>query len=194
MTSEHNAKLLEKRKQLQLRNRFNEFVKTDIMPFTEVLNELNNSGVKYRFVSLRYGSPEFMPLFGALFQTERFSLYGFPSQELVVDNTVMTKLLETYPSTHSSRFFPDLPVIDVQVQSPKNVLQAVIKKHQLPNSFVYICWIRYAFLIEVSLEDLSNKITRELLNNYDEDVVLFPKDYSWVLVYHAFENEWLFGT
>lgn len=193
MTSEHHNQLLEKRAQLQLRIRFNEFVKTDVIPFTAVLNELKNLELSYRVVSMRYGSAEFQPLFTELFQTEAFVHYGFPKEPLLIDDTVMTQLVEAYPNAHSSHYFPDLPVVERQIEEPRAVLQHLIKEYRLPKTFVYIVWVQYPFLLEVTLEYLADKVNSELLNSLHDDVVIFPKDYSWLLVYHAFEDEWLFG-
>lgn len=193
MPSEHLNQLLEKRARLQLRIRFNEFVKTDITPFTVVLNELQLLALPYRIVSMRYGPAEFQPLFAELFQSEAFVHYGFPKQALLIDDTVMTQLVEAYPNAHSSRYFPDLPVIERRHEEPKRILQHLIKDYQLPNTSVYIAWLQYPFLLEVPLGDLADKVNSELLSSLYDDVVIFPKEYRWLLVYHAFEDEWLFG-
>lgn len=196
MTSQRYNQLLEKRAQLQLHIRFNEFVKECISPFVTILEELRRLGIAYRVVELRYGALEFRPLFATLFQTEAFVRNGFSEQNLILDNddTTIAKLVTKYPTTHSSRYFPNLPVIDVHVEDPKTVLQNAIKDYQLSQSEVYICWILYPFVLEVTLDDLAHKATKELFDSWHEDVVIFPKDYRWVLVFHSFESEWLFGS
>lgn len=196
MNPEHHQQLLEKRAQLQLHIRFNEFVKECISPFVEILEALHRLGIAYCVVELRYSALEFRPLFVTLFQTEAFVRNGFSEQNLILDHddTTIAKLVTKYPTTHSSRYFPNLPIINVQVEDPKTVLQNAIKDYQLSQSQVYICWMLYPFVLEVSLEDLAHKATEELFDSWHEDVIIFPKDYSWVLVYHSFESEWLFGS
>ena len=196
MNPERHQQLLEKRAQLQLRIRFNEFVKECILSFIALLDELQHLEIAYRVVELRYSKAEFQPLLMALFETETYTRYGFSKHKIFIDDddTPITKLIEKYPSRHSSRYFPNLPIIDVQVEDPKTVLQNAIKDYKLSQTLVYMCWILYPFLLEVPLDEVAHKATNELFNSWHEDVVIFPKDYSWVLVCHSFESEWLFGS
>lgn len=187
MDSEYRNQIVQKRAQLQLRIRFDDFFKTYVEPFTEILDELLHTQIKYHIVSLRFVPSEFQSLFMEKFQKEPFAKYSLSRVETVMGEKVMESLIDVFPNKHSSRYFPDLSVVG-SFTDLISVLTELIHEHD-----VYICWIQYPFLLEIDFQDLVQKIKEESLDCWFEDAVIFPKDYSWVIVYHAVEDEWLFG-
>lgn len=192
MSQPSRNELLKKRSDLQLRIRFDDFVKTYLAPFTEVLNELQPLQIHYRVASLRFAPQEFHPLFKEKFKTEDFAKYNLSDVDVFLNEDVIGPLMDIFPNHHSSRYFPDLPIVDL-IEEPADVLTALIHTHQLEEKQAYIFWTDYACLLEIDLQGLATKANRHIFDNPYGDAVIFPKDYSWLIVYHAFEDEWIFG-
>lgn len=192
MDSKQRNKLLQKRTQLQLNLRFNDFVKACVEPFIEVLEELQRLKISHDIVSLRFVPKELQPLLMEKFNGGAFVKYDLSGVEIAMEDTLMELLMDVFPSRHSSRYFPDLPVVSL-LEHPTSVLQELIGKHHIAEQQVYICWLEYVFLLEVNLSDLAQKVNQEILDSRHGDVIIFPKDFSWLAVYYAFEDEWRFG-
>lgn len=192
MTPERKNQLLEKRAQLQLRIRFNEFVEQRIAPFLDILDELQNAEIKYRVLSLRCIPEELHELLWGYFKTEPLSKYQLTKDMIKSEDSEVATVLEKYPSTNPFRYVLDAAVVGYGNQ-PDEVLQELVETHQITNEKVYICWLNYAFLIELDLEDLAAIANDELFTPWHHDVLLFPKNYDWLIVY-SLEDEWRFKS
>lgn len=192
MDSNQRNELLQKRAQLQLNLRFNDFVKACVEPFIEVLEELQRLKLSHGIVSLRFVPQELKPLLMEKLQSGTFAKYDLSGVEIAMEDTLMEQLMDVFPNRHSSRYFPDLPVVSL-LEHPASVLQELIGKHHIAEQVVYVCWLEYVFLLEVNLPDLAQKINQEILDSWHGDVIIFPKDFSWLAVYYAFDDEWRFG-
>lgn len=73
------------------------------------------------------------------------------------------------------------------------VLQEFVETHQITNKKMYVCWLNYAFLIEVDLADFAAKVNNELFTPWHHNVLLFPKNYDWLIAY-SLEDEWRFKS
>lgn len=192
MDSKQRNKLLQKKAQLQLNLRFNDFVKAGVEPFIEVLEVLQRLKIRHRIVSLRFVPQELKPLLREKLQNGIFEKYDLSGVGIAMDDTLMEQLMDVFPNRHSSRYFPDLPVVSL-LEHPTSVLQELMGKHHIAEQQVYVCWLEYVFLLEVDLSDLVQKVNQEILDSWHGDVIIFPKDFSWLAVYYAFEDEWRFG-
>lgn len=192
MNSERKNQLLEKRAQLQLRIRFNEFVTYCITPFLEILEELQNAEIEYRILSLRCIPEEFHELLCDYLKTEALSKYQLAKVMIKSEDSEVATVLEKYPSANPFRYVLDVAVVGYGNQ-PDEVLQELVETHQITNEKVYVCWLNYAFLIELDLEDLAAKANNELFTPWHHDVLLFPKNYDWLIVY-SLEDEWRFKS
>lgn len=191
MDSKQRNNLLQKRTQLQLNLRFNDFVKACVEPFIEVLEELQRLKISHGIVSLRFVPQELKPLLREKLQSGTFAKYDLSGVEIGMEDTLIEQLMDVFPNRHSSRYFPDLPVVSL-FEHPAPVLQELLGKHHIAEQ-VYVCWLEYVFLLEVDLSDLAQKVNQELLDSRHGDVIIFSKDFSWLAVYYAFEDEWRFG-
>lgn len=192
MNPDRKNQLLAKRAQLQNRIRFNEFVENRIVPFLEILDELQNLEIEHSIISFRCIPQEFHePLYEYL-QTETLSKYQLAKDMIRAEDWEVVTVLEKYPSTNPFRYVLDAAVVGYGNQ-PDEVLQELVETHQITNEKVYVCWLNYAFLIEVDLADLAAIANDELFTPWHHDVLLFPKHYDWLIVY-SLEDEWRFKS
>lgn len=188
MTSEQSDRLLEKRKELQLHIRFNEFVKANVMPFFEILNEFQNSKIEYRALSFRRVPQELQELLREYIQSQACSSYKLSEAEISLGDEAVERLMERYPNTHPLRYIPDLPRYHFWWQ-----VEEQIKKHQLEEQEVYLCYLQYALVFKVKISELIIKATEEVFTAWYGDLVVFPADYHWLLV-HSVNDFWQFGN
>jgi hypothetical protein len=192
MDSNQRNKLLQKRTQLQLQLRFNDFVKACVEPFTEVLEELQRLEINHGIVSLRFVPLQFEPLLVEKFRSGTFAKFDLSGVDIAMEDKRMEQIMDVFPNKHSSRYFPDLPVVG-SLGNSTSVLKELIEADYIAEQHVYVCWLQYSFLLEVDIRELAQRANKEILDSWHGDVIIFSKDFSWLAVYYAFEDEWRFG-
>lgn len=191
MDSEHINRLIKKREQLQLRLRFNEFVKLNIEPFLAVLDSFKVSEITYRVSSFRCVPLEFHELFCDYIQTEALATYQLTEVTICVQDTEVEFALAKYPSVNPFRYVLDASVIGYGSQHSK-VLQELTGREPLIEKKAYICWLAYTFLLEVDFQDFAQKVNQQIINTWHGDTLIFPSDYAWLTAY-SLEDEWRFS-
>lgn len=193
MSPDKRRILQEKKEQLRIQIVFDEFVNRSILPFLEVLEALQDLGIGFQVVMLRCVPKEFLGLLSEYFKVGPFLKYNLSQIEISTDDRCIEQLLETYPNTHPLRYVPDLPVVGLIGDSPAVVFPEIMSINQIETHKVYLCHLKYAFLLEVNLQDLAQNADWTIFNIWEGDAVIFPKDFSWIIAY-SLEEEWRFGV
>lgn len=192
MDSEHRHSLQQKREQLQRQLRFEVFAEQYVAPLMEVLGEMQRLNIPYRVVSLRAVPSELQTMLLEQLRTDSLMQYNLPAAPIEADTNLLEQLMERYPTPHTSRYFPELPVV-AMMDTPHAVLQNLIREQNLTGQHVFLCWLQYAFLLEADLQQLAERANNDILDIRGDDVVLFPASFDWLIVYNAFEDQWRFG-
>ncbi|WP_304343617.1 hypothetical protein [Chryseobacterium koreense] len=188
MNPDQRNQLLEKKAQLQIRIRFSEFVTRNIAPFLDVLEELQNSGIKYSVVSFRCIPLEFHELLREYIRKENLAKYKLSGVLITNEDKEVETALEKYPSANPVRYVLDAPVVGYGNQ-PDEVMRELMELHQLEEKNVLICWLKYAFLLEIDLQDFVQNVNDDFMNGWHGDAVIFPPNRDWLIAY-ALEDEW----
>ncbi|MGV4413334.1 MULTISPECIES: hypothetical protein [unclassified Chryseobacterium] len=188
MNPDRKNQLLAKRAQLQNRIRFNEFVENRIVPFLEILDELQNLEIEHSIISFRCIPPEFHELLRRHTQTEALEKYKLAKVEITTEDTTVETVLEKYPSINPFRYVLDASVVGYG-NLPDEALQEIQETQQFKEEKVFVYWLKYAFLLEIDFKDLVKRANDDLFNSWHDDAVIFPKDYSWLIAY-TIEDEW----
>ncbi|MEQ7801135.1 hypothetical protein ABDJ41_15135 [Pedobacter sp. ASV1-7] len=191
MTAEQQTQLQEKRVQLQIRIRFKEFLKEYITSFLEILDEFQNLEIEYRVLSFRCIPEEFHDLLRENLQIKALVKYQLAQVEITAEDLRFAAILEKYPSANPFRYVLDAPV--GYNSQPGEVLQEIMKTHRISEEIVVICWLKYAFLLEININDLAQKTNTGIINTWHGDTIIFPKDYRWLIAY-SLEDEWRFKS
>ncbi len=191
MHPDRRNELLEKRKQLQVRLRFNEFVQYRIAPFFEILDELQRLQIDFTVLVFRCVPQEFHELLRQYNRTEVPAKYNLTQIPITGEDIEVEIALELYPSANPFRYSFDAPVVGY-ADSPGEVLRHLMQTHRLAEKKVYLCWLQYAFLIKADLKNLAQKATTDLFNPWYSDAVIFPTDFSWLIAYSD-KDEWRLG-
>ena len=193
MNPQKRKTLQQKREQLQLQLRFDAFVKSYVAPLLEVLGEMQRLDIPYRVVSLRSVPMELQAMLLELLRKDSLMEHNLSALPIEMDTSLLEQLFEVYPTEHTSRYFPELPVV-AMLDTPSAVLQELICEQNLSRQHVFMCWLQYALLLEVDLQQLAKHANAKILDLRGDDVVLFPDDLDLLIVYNAFEDQWRFGT
>ena len=187
-----------RRRKLQLRLAAEAFVASALQPYVDVLDYLNQHDVDFEIIQLMYTTQEWKPYVQATLQSSIYSRYGFlPAHgEERGLHEKLDKLYDRYPSTNSLRYVPSLPKIaDYSSMPPeysRDGLQQARASLGLPAQRVFLNYLSYAPLIEVSLSDILEHDQEELFNFWHGDVLIFPADLSWLIAF-TLEEEWYAG-
>lgn len=192
MSPEKRQVLQQKKEQLQRRIAFEAFLGESVIPFMEVLDTLQNLKISFKVVLLRCIPMEFKDLLLERFRTETFVKYNLSDIEISTDDIWIEQLLDSYPNMHPLRYVPDFPLVGSRVDVPSMVLSEILDTHHLASQNVYLCYLKYAFLLEINLQALAQNVDEEVFNIWQGDAVIFPKDLSWLIAY-SLEEEWRFG-
>lgn len=192
MNLQQRTSLQQKRGQLQRQLRFEAFASQYVAPLLEVLGEMQRLDISYRVVSLRAVPSELQAMLLGQLRTDSLMQYKLPAAPIEADTNLLQQLMERYPTPHTSRYFPELPVV-AMMDTPSAVLQNLIREQNLTGQHVFLCWLQYAFLLEADLQQLAAHADNDILDIRGDDVVPFPADFDWLIVYNAFEDQWRFG-
>jgi len=103
---------------------------------------------------------------------------------------LLNQLFEEYPSENSLRYVP--PFEKITVGEQENPLKKATELLQLPNQEVLVYWLRYAVVVQLHLFDLQKLPEDTVFTFWHGDVVIFPQDLNWLIVY-SLEEEWYAG-
>lgn len=102
---------------------------------------------------------------------------------------IVGEMFDRYPGTLPLRYQPDLP--DIAKECSDGLRQSA-EYLGLEEGTVYMVFLSYLILFEISLTDLLLLENPEIFEAPGEDICIFPKDYSW-LITCTIEEDWFAG-
>jgi len=199
MHPNRRQELEERRRQLKLQQEATSFVTTYLHPYLEIMEYLNRHGVAFQLVELLYLTEEQQGPVANILQTDPYVDYSFPLSRPEQPSGLQDKLdqlFEQYPSVNAMRYVPFLPkfadCMAVYPGNERNGLQAAARSLNLSDQQVYLYYLRYSPIIELSLGDILKHDHQDLFNLQHGDAVIFPADLSWVIAF-TLEEEWYAG-
>lgn len=199
MDTEKRIALEERRRQLQLKQQVAAFAASDLQPYLEIVDYLSKHDVPYRMVHVAHVQADWLPSMREIMRQAPYLDYGFPMDRLCTDDRIdlFGELFQRYPSTNSFRYVPDLPrFADYGTGSSEGLtrdgLRKAITALALQDQQVYLYYLRYAPVIELSLFDLMAHDHPDLFNLGHGDALIFPANLDWVIAF-TLEEEWYGG-
>lgn len=185
MDNSRRTTLEQRRRQLQIRQEAQAFVQSDVEPALELLEMLRNKGVNYKIVQMLHVKDDWKETVADTLNRSPYTTYGFEAAHLQEQrlSTLLDALFEQYPSTNNFRYVPDLG------KSMWQGLQQVLNELGLADQKVYLYYLSYAFVLELSLSDLARHANVDVFNFWHGDTVIFSEDLSWLIAY-SLEEEW----
>lgn len=123
---------------------------------------------------------------------------GVISSQLVVDlvlndfeKDIFKKLQLKFPSKNLLSYFPDLQSIGNYYNNPSFILR-YFEERGISNTLVYLIYSRYAPVVRLPLCEYIINYQIFKLDDYHDDILLFPFDYSWLL-FSSSDDYWYFG-
>ena len=180
-----------KREQLQTMLRYKEFQEVYVEPFFDILDHFDTLKIAHRIISFRCVPLEFHQLLQEFKETLDLDKYKVSDVLISADDIQVQNILTVFPSVNPFRYVLNAPIIGYE-SNPKEILQELKNIHKLDDKKVFICYLRYAFLLEISFTDLAKKANNEIFSSWHGDTIIFPSDHSWIIDY-TLEDEWLFS-
>ncbi|MDN3725096.1 hypothetical protein QRD02_11935 [Aequorivita sp. SDUM287046] len=175
---------------LQMRLEAEDFLKTQVLPFNEILETLQRANIEYTMVDLVGIKEEWAPHLKDALSKIPDHPYTMAWGESMAFNQLPV-LFDQYPSINPLRYVPPLKPIG-SIESASDALTKAITRLGLRDEDVYLHYLNFAPLLKLKMADLAEKASEELFNLWYGDVVIFPEDLSW-LVSHSLEEEWYAG-
>ncbi|MEG0915866.1 MAG: hypothetical protein RSF68_02510 [Myroides sp.] len=191
MDAERLNKLLQKREHLQVRIRFNDFVKLFEEDFKEILKELQFLNIHYSIASWRCVPQEFHSLLAEYIQKDSFLKSKFAETKLLSNDDTVETLLNAFPSVNYLRYVPDLKIMGRGTEISA-LIQPLLDSYEMERLSVYFCWLKYPVILEMDILEFAELVNGEILGFWHGDLVVFPTDFTWLLTYSV-EDEWRFG-
>ncbi len=199
MDENKRSQLEQRRAQLQTKMEAEAFVEQHIKPMLDVLDYLKLHGVPYRITGLVHIATMHYPYVADALSQAPYVDYGFGPLDPPVEHLekALEEVFERFPSTNGLRYVPNLPkYADYGIQqtdgSVRHGLQIAIQALNLPDQPVYLYYLRYAIVLEVSLFALQNHDHDDLFNTWHGDAIIFVPEGYWLIAY-TLEDEWLGG-
>ena len=107
------------------------------------------------------------------------------------EKDVLNDLQFNFPSKNLLSYNPDLKSIGNYYIKPENILKYFEDK-ELTHISVYLLYRRYAPVIRLPLHEFILNYGIFKVDDYYDDILVFPADYSWLL-FCSSDDEWSFG-
>ncbi|RZF59647.1 hypothetical protein EWE74_10830 [Sphingobacterium corticibacterium] len=202
ITMDNNKRLLleQRRQQLQVEIKAETYIERYITPVQEIFDYLRQQEVTYQIAGIVYVPAEYLLYVEQAITKTPYDTYGFQSTHL--QKPYLEQLIDTmfnrFPSTNPLRYVPDLPeYANYNGVRPENGfrdgLQQVMQALGLQDQQAYIYYLNYGVVLQLPLAALSNHEHEELFNGWHGEVLIFPIELEWLIVF-TLEEEWLGGT
>jgi len=163
------------------------FARQAIEPSLEILEELKQKESLANTLFMIIPQQEWLPTLQTLFQQEPYAKFDLSSIKTKLNVPLLEQLFEKYPSENSFRYVPDFPQLNDELG-----FKEIVQRFNLANETVYLYYLRYAFVFQISVSSLMKAEAEILFNLFHGDVVIFPENQDWLLAY-SLEEEWRFG-
>lgn len=123
---------------------------------------------------------------------------GIISSQVAIDfiwkdfeKDVLKNLELIFPSKNLLSYVPSLKSIGNYYIEPSNILKYFEEK-ELTHTLVYLVYTRYVPVIMLPLHEFILNYGIFKVDDYYDDILVFPADYSWLL-FCSSDDEWSFG-
>jgi len=195
MQPDKRKELEERRRQLQIRRAAEAFLASALQPYVDILDYLSKHDVDFEIIQLMYVKSDWKSHIQTMLQRVPYVDCGFHAghlEELGLEEQ-MDQLYDRYPSINSLRYVPCLPKFaDYGTAPPEKIrdgLQKAAASLGLSSQKVFLYYLRYTPVIEVSLFDILVHDHEDLFNFWHGDVMIFPSDLTWLMAF-TLEEEW----
>ena len=182
-----NKCLIHLKTRLQQKLKAQAFFEDKIAPFAELFSVFGKSGVGFQVAAWVGLEEEWCPHLSAKMQELP---YYFKKEDNSKPVELLDGLFEQYPSLNALRYVP--PFEKMEIETSENPLRKIVEQLQLEDTEVYVYFLRYAPLLQMKLYDIFRIDQDEMFNFWQGDVVIFPKDKTWLIAY-SLEEEWYGG-
>ncbi len=199
MDNDKRTQLAEKREQLQIKLKAETYIERYIAPVQEIFDYLHQQEVVYQIAGLLSIPTGYHPYVEQIIMKHPYDAYGFRPDHL--QKPRLKQLIETvfdqFPSTNELRYVPDLPEYAhyngiLSEDGARDGIQHVIQALGLQDQSVYVHYLNYGLALHLSLAALSDHEHEDLFNTWHGDVMIFPINLEWLIVF-TLEEEWLGG-
>src|SRR5690606_34804344 len=171
MQPEKRRELDKRRRQLQQRREAESYIEAYVHPYLDGLQYLNQQAVHYKRAQLTYLNEDWYSHVTEMIQATPCNKYSFPvlsPTEMRDLQGALDQLFDCYPSTNPLRYVPALPKFaDYSAGSPRDDrkgLEETASALKLSDQRVYLYYLRYSPIIELSLMDILKHDHEDLFN------------------------------
>lgn len=191
MSEKNRDSLLQKRKELQLKLAAKEFYFTNIKDWLPLYISLHRLQVHLELVYVCMIEPEYKIYVEQLLENENSSsiLNGTDLVKCNLEETILKKLNEFFPSQNLLSYVPLLKPIG-NFYNEKPTIDAFFKSQKITETYVYIIYTRYSPVMCVLLADFIQYYPTFKQDDYYDEILVFPQDYSWLLLCSS-DDTWL---
>lgn len=200
MDDNKRSALEQRRQQLQVKMKAEAYIARYITPVQEIFDYIRQQEVAYQIAGLAHLPAEYHPYVEQAISEAPYKAYGFQSDHLRKPELQrkLNTIFDRFPSINSFRYVPDLPEYANYNGVPsedgvRDGLQRVIQALALQDQQVYIYYLNYGLVLQLSLTALSDHEHEDLFNTWHGDVLIFSDELNWLIVF-TLEEEWLGGT
>ncbi|MBD1433929.1 hypothetical protein H8B06_13910 [Sphingobacterium sp. DN00404] len=199
MEHDKRTQLAQKREQLQIKLKAETYIERYITPVQEIFDYLCQQGAAYQIAGLLNIPTEYHPYIKQALARTPYDVYGFQPDHL--QKPRLKQLIDTvfdrFPSTNELRYVPDLPEYANYNGIPsedgtRDAIQQVIQALGLQDQSVYVYYLNYGLVLQLSLAALSDHEHEDLFNTWHGDVMVFPESLDWLIAF-SLEEEWFGG-
>lgn len=193
MSEKNKENLNSKIKELQFKLAASEFYTNYIKDWMKLYSSLVNLRIKLQLVYLGIVEKEYKEHLlqilnneGNILSHEAFDLIWIDFEKDILKN-----LQENFPSKNLLSYVPDLKFIGNCYIEPSNILK-YFEENELTHTSVYLVYTRYAPVICLPLHEFILNYGIFKVDDYYDDILIFPADYSWLLLCSS-DDECSFG-
>jgi len=199
MDNDIRAKLEHRRQRLQVKIKAETHIERYIQPVQEIFDYLRRQNVAHQIAGFVYIPAEYHLYIEQTLTQAPYNAYGFqpdhlqnPSIEKLID-----RVFDRFPSINQFRYVPDLPeYANYNGSQPKNGLRDGLKHVtqalDLQDQPVYVYYLNYGIVLQLSLATLSSHEHEDLFNTWHGEVMIFADHTDWLIAF-TLEEEWLAG-
>ncbi len=159
----------------QLRLSTDCYIREQLMPCLDILEELHHQQISFRIVRLSIPDTADKKTVANLFQKPLFTRYGFGR----IDSDGMTPSFAGYKEQNTEKEGKDLLLY----------ISSFLHKN---DSAIKLEYKKYGCTVQISLQQLVERYSAELFNQWHGEIFLVPQDQSWLVKYSSEESWQLF--
>lgn len=192
-------KLLEVRRQLQIKLKAEDYIQRTLQASLEVLNYFKKQEMayflpSYLFIPEAYTSYVQARLSQTPFTDLQANSFNINPPDL---EAIVKSVLDHFPSKNNFHYVPDLMKYAAyrsgnQDAMLRDGLEQAIQALALPNQAVYVYWMQYGLLLQVELEIVQAHDQEDLFNTWNGDVLIFSTAADWLISFNM-EDIWYGG-